>query len=630
MRLNLKDGGPSTPDSRRHRRRRFWPLAEPLEARAVPALGFTAAFGLAANLLKPEHVAIDAAGNTYLTGSFLGAANFDPSLGPAGALKTGAGNGDTFVAKYSSDGALVWVRQFATLSSSSTTTNGSFGAGIAVAPGTGTVYVVGEFTGTVDFDAGGTPMVLTSASTMGDGYIIALTPGGAVTPGLVQQFGSATGNAEFDSVTLSGDGTSVFVTGAFTGTLDFDPAGTNAKATLMSPTNGTSEDAFMLALTNKLSFIGVGQLNLGTSEGFGIAVDGSGSVFIVGPIHSTTDGFAARFDASGGLVTDRAFLGTHPTTMADTATSVVSDGTNLYVAGTFRGNEVNFNATSGTAAATLDSRGDSDAFLLKLDASLSLVWARRFGSPNADAGTGLAIDGSGNLYLTGFVSGLSSFGTTGLGTVIFSPGNGISATPDTFVLQVDKNGNSITPVGPQGDGTATASSIAANSAGQVVVVGNYSGTAIFTTAPLQVPGTLVPFVATLGDVSSSGGGGGGGGSGGNGNGGSGPILPALVGARRVISGTGRKKTITGIELVFSAPLDAVAAAEVSHYLVTQPGRTRHSGPRLIPVLAAQAGQGGGSVTLILGRFNAARRLSVSATGLRGADGSPLATIVTRV
>src|SRR5262249_41014248 len=161
-------------------------------------------------------------------------------------------------------------------------------------------------------------------------------------------------------------------------------------------------------------------------------------------------------------------------------------------------------------------------------------------------------------------SGLSSFGTTGLGTVIFSPGNGLSATPDSFVLEVDSSGNSLTPVGPQGDGTSTAASIAANREGRVVIVGTYTGTAIFTSSPLQVPGTPVPFVATLGDIKSGGSGNGNnsGNGNGNGNGGTGPVLPALAGVRRVRSGKGRKKAVTGVALIFSAPLDSVAAAEV--------------------------------------------------------------------
>ena len=256
--------------------------------------------------------------------------------------------------------------------------------------------------------------------------------------------------------------------------------------------------------------------------------------------------------------------------MADFATALVTDGTNLYLAGTFTGIGVNFNATTGTPAVTLDSRGQSDAFLIKLDSRLEIDWAFRFGSPGADTGTALAIDGSGNLYLTGSVSGLSSYGTTGLGMVIFAPGNGLSATPDTYVLEVDPNGNpTISPSGPTGSGSSYATSIAVNSAGEVAIAGFYSPPIIFGSTYLQAPGTTVPFVATLTMNNSGGGASTGGGSGewrqwnGGWRYGGGTVAPALMftGEQPIRSGKGRKRKIIGFRLFFSAPLDAAFGGE---------------------------------------------------------------------
>jgi hypothetical protein len=400
------------------RRRR--PVFEPLEDRALAALGFTSAFGLAASFPTADHVAIDAADNTYVTGSFVGTANFDPGFGSAGVLKASQGSGDGFVAKYSSAHTLDWVRQFATVSSG--TGDSSQGTGIAVDANTGSVYVVGQFLGTVNFNPGGAPLLLTSGASPitdpstgittnpGDSFLLKLTPGGAIASGVVKQYGGAMGHSEFNAVTLSADGKSVYVTGMFTGTLDFDPGGT--RTTLTSPMHG---DAFALKLDDTLGFGFVKEANLDSSEGFGVAADAAGFVAIAGTVASTEDSFVARFDTFGNLNAERAFLGTHPTTMADAIVSLVTDGIGFYAAGTFRGNEVNFNATTGTPAVTLDSRGGSDSVLIKLDSRLNIVWARRFGSPGGDKGTGVAVDGSNHVYLTGSVSGLATFGTTGLG-----------------------------------------------------------------------------------------------------------------------------------------------------------------------------------------------------------------------
>jgi hypothetical protein len=616
-------------------RRRRQPRFEPLEDRALAALGFTSAFGLAATFPSPPHVAIDAAGDTFVTGSFVGTANFDPARSPGAAVSTPPGTPDAFVAEYSPSGTLDWATYFASLSSG-TVGDGCLSTAIAVDPNTGSVYVVGQFQGMVNFNPGGASLVLTSSSTTAsDAYIAKLNPNGTIAAGGVKSFGNGMGGPAFNGLALSADGQKVFVVGGFKGTVNFDPGGTNT--TLTSPTNG---DALALTLTNSLGFVLVKEANIDSSEGGAVTVDASGFVSIAGTIDATQDSFVARFDSAGNLMGERSFLGAHVPGMADFATSLVTDGTNLYLAGTFKGIGVNFNATTGTAPVTLGSRGDSDAFLIKLDPRLDIVWAYRFGSPGADSGAALAIDPGGNLYLTGWVSGLATYGTTGLGTSIFYPGNGLSATPDVYVLEVDPNGNpTVSPNGPTGSGSSQATSIAVNSAGEVAIVGTSSPPIIFGTTQVGAPVNVVPFVATL-TPNSSGTGGGTGNGGGNPGGGGGSTdgaggvvsSPALflAGERRLTTGRGRKKTIVGFELDFSAPLDPGVAGSPARYQVTQPGRTRHSARKLIPVLTASLGPGGTSVVLVLGKYDKTKPLLLTAPGLRGADGTPLAMASVRL
>jgi hypothetical protein len=625
--------------SGRHR-----PALERLEDRALRSLGFASAFGLAASFPSPEHIAIDAAGDLFVTGSFLGTANFDPGMSSAGVRSASSTAPNTFVAEYSPAGALDWVTYFASLTSG-TTGDGSLSTGIAVDPQTGSIYVVGQFQGMVNFDPGGAARILTSSSaTASDAYIVELPSSGDIAQGLVKSFGNGMGGPAFNSVTLSASGQNVFVTGGFQGAVNFDPGGTNT--TLTSPPDG---GALVLQLTNTLGFVLARQAGIDSSEGVAIAVDASGTTSIAGEIDATQDSFVARFDSAGNLLAERTFLGPHVPGMNDFATSLVTDGTSVYVAGTFRGNGVNFNATTGTAAVTLDSRGDSDAFLIKLDARLDIVWAYRYGSPGADTGAALAIGASGDLYLTGSVSGLSSFGMTGLGMVIFAPGNGLSATPDTYVLHVDPSGDpTISPAGPTGSGSSHATTIAVNAAGEVGIAGIYSPPIIFGNTYLQAPGTTVPFLATLTENFSGGGGGGSGGSTLGGSGGAGAsaggspgpapgaggssVAPSLIltGERPIRAGAGRKKKVIGFQLFFSAPVQAGSAENASHYQVTQPGRSRQPGRKVVPVVAASLDPSGTSVTLVLARYDLANRLTLTATGLVAASGTPAATIVTRL
>jgi hypothetical protein len=615
-------------------RRRRQPRFELLEDRAVPALGFASAFGLAATFPSAPHVAIDAAGDTFVTGSFVGTANFDPAMSSAAAVSSPAGVPDAFVAKYSAAGTLVWAAYFASLSSG-TVGDGCLGTAIAVDPATGSVYVVGQFQGMVNFDPGGAPIVLTSSSTTAsDAFIAALTPSGTIAAGMVKAFGNGVGGPAFNGLAASASGQNVYVAGGFKGAVNFDPGGTNT--TLTSPADG---DAFVLGLTSTLGFVFVKEANVDSSEGGAIAVDARGFIAIAGTVDSTQDSFLARFDSGGNPAGARTFLGAHIPGSSVFAAALVTDGTNLYLAGTFTGIGVNFNATTGTAPVTLDSRGSSDAFLIKLDSSLDIEWAYRFGSAGTDVGSALAIDPGGNLYLTGWVSGLATYGTTGLGTAIFYPGNGLSATPNAYVLEVDPNGNpTISPNGPTGSGSSRATGIAVNRAGEVVIVGTSTPPIIFGTTLLQAPGTAVPFVATLtpnsgassGDSGTTSGGGGTSGEGGGG----GVVTPApalvFTGARPLTTGKGRRKTIIGFALDFSAPLDPAVAGSPGTYQVTQPGRTRRSARKVIPVLAASLGPGGTSVVLVLGKYVKTKPLVLTAAGLRGADGTPLATTIVRL
>jgi len=107
---------------------------EPLEARRLLTTAFPVTLGsLAAD--QANSVAADSANNVYVVGTLGGTTDFDPSAGTAN-LSAGG-----FVAKYASDGSLVWARQFI----------GADPRKVSV-DRVGNVYVAGGFTGTVDFD----------------------------------------------------------------------------------------------------------------------------------------------------------------------------------------------------------------------------------------------------------------------------------------------------------------------------------------------------------------------------------------------------------------------------------------------------------------------------------------------
>jgi hypothetical protein len=113
-------------------------------------------------------VAVDASGNVFTTGRFLGTVDFDRGAGTANL--TSAGSLDAFVLKLNSSGNFVWAKSV-----------GGVGHDVANAvavDASGNVYVAGYFEGTADFDPGVGIANLTSAGNQ-DVYVLKVDSSGA-------------------------------------------------------------------------------------------------------------------------------------------------------------------------------------------------------------------------------------------------------------------------------------------------------------------------------------------------------------------------------------------------------------------------------------------------------------------
>jgi uncharacterized protein (TIGR03118 family) len=106
--------------------------------------------------------------------------------------------------------------------------------------------------------------------------------------------------------------------------------------------------------------------------------------------------------------------------------------------------------------------------------------------------------------------------------------------------------------------------------------------------------------------------------------------PTLASTQRLFTGKGRKHKFVGVQLNFSAPLDAGAAQSAGNYQVVQPGRGKQAHSKAVAILAASYNAGSNSVTLTLAKFNTALPLELTATGLSGAAGTPAGPITTRL
>jgi hypothetical protein len=109
------------------------------------------------------------------------------------------------------------------------------------------------------------------------------------------------------------------------------------------------------------------------------------------------------------------------------------------------------------------------------------------------------------------------------------------------------------------------------------------------------------------------------------------VAPIFRGETRVRVKLGKPtRRTTAFQLDFDAPLDAATTGSTALYQVQQVvGRgKRGEKPRVVKVKSAVLGASGESVTLTLGGHLTNKPLRLTATGLTGADGAPVAPIET--
>lgn len=349
----------------------------------------------------------DAEGNIILTGKYSYTTDFDPSAGRV--AKTVVDLIDVFVAKYTSDGELIWVRTFGGLSEDE---------GVAVVTDLqSNIYVLGNFTYTVDFDPGPGQITKTSVGPS-DVFLSKFDKDGNLI--WVNTFG---GNDYLSPMGLGiGNNSELFITGNFPGTIDFDPGNGTENRTALGQT-----DIFISKYTTDGLYHWTKQIG-GSFEDWvqEIAVSKQGNVFITGAFKSTVDFdpdvpvrnlvsntneediFIAKYTHNGEYEFATSLGGTGQ----DGAWDISLDcSENIYITGYFFGT-VDFDPS--TSEKLLTSNGSHDGFLSKYDGAGNFIWTNSFGSNGIDLGNKINTDANGTIYLGGFYNG----------TVDFNPSSG--------------------------------------------------------------------------------------------------------------------------------------------------------------------------------------------------------------
>ncbi len=230
---------------------------------------------------------------------------------------------------------------------------------------------------------------------------------------------------------------------------------------------------------------GVGVL---TDEGYAIAVDSTGAVYVTGWTYcndfftsgsydishnGAQDVFVAKLSADGSTLEYATYLGGNSNEEGH-AIAVDSAGS-AYVTGWTSPGTFDLPTTSG--AFDESHNGDRDVFVTKLNPSGSgLVYSTFIGGSASDQGHAIVVDGSGAAYVTGEVDS-SDFPTT------TNSYDGVWSNTDAFVVKLNPNGGDLayaTYLG--GVQTDYGFGIAVNGLGNAYVTG-YTGSSDFPTTP---------------------------------------------------------------------------------------------------------------------------------------------------
>lgn len=333
-------------------------------------------------------VAVDAAGNTYLTGLTL-SPDF-PTREPAqGAL---AGGWDAFVAKLDASGQLVWSTYLGG-------TGNEVGRGIAV-DGAGAVYVAG-MTNSGDFPTLGPGQAASGGGW--DAFVAKLDAAGRLV------YSSYLGGSGDDR---AGFGVAVDASGrahvaGVTSSSDF-PTRSPVQAGLAG-----ARDAFVARVDAAGALVFSTYLGgSGDDSGNSVAADPAGGTLVTGSTLSTDfptlgalqprsggsrDAFVARLDAAGKLAFSTYLGGSASDDAADVAPG---PGGEAFVTGyTYSDDFPTLNPVQARRAFL------ADMFVAKLAADgTALVYSTYLGGGEEDFGNAIAVDGSGRVHLAGAVA----------------------------------------------------------------------------------------------------------------------------------------------------------------------------------------------------------------------------------
>jgi len=349
-----------------------------------------------------------------------------------GALSIGShsvqslGGKDIFLMKKNSLGQVAWLKSIGTIENDESP--------VLVEAQNGELVLGGSFRGLLDLEG-----TLYQSAGGADGFVARYNTDGVL---MTSWTLGGVGTDKVKALARSNNSTEILVAGEFSSLATFGPAGSGSNTQLMS--NGGTDIFFVRYIQGRCAPI-IEAFKIGSTgnDRLGdIAYDQSGNMVITGgfnrpidlnPFNSSlyvqTEGnydfFISRFDAQGNPLFMKNFGGVGN----DFATSlVVSNQNEIFVGGFFHQN-------LQLGSFSLQSNGESDAFLARLELNGNVVWANGFGGAENEQISTIEVQGLNKIWVAGESASQFDFDPSHQGGEFWS--NGMS---DIFLVGFNKMG----------------------------------------------------------------------------------------------------------------------------------------------------------------------------------------------
>ncbi|MEM6262035.1 MAG: tail fiber domain-containing protein [Bacteroidota bacterium] len=403
-------------------------------------------FGKNNNSNKGYDIVSDDAGNRYVTGTFVGQIDIGEFT------LTSAGYVDIFVTKIDPEGNVLWAIRG----------GGSVGSDYAFAitlDDSSNCYITGTASGSIGNSAPLPGIGVFAAKINPEGHVLWVN--GTTRPrnqfvNVPRAYGiaaDATGNA--------------YIIGLFEGTVHFGN-------TTYTATNRNRKDMFVSKLDPTGNFLWTRRTNSGLTDASEVVVDPAGNCVVTGrfgiPLkfgdptmpdttlnsNGSSDIFLAKYDPSGNLLWAIAEGGTMSESVDDLAIDLNG---NFYLTG---------NTTSTSMGGIpINDFGLGDIYGAKFDPMGQLLWVNTFGSSGYDYNRGIAVDASGNSYITGSLKNTFKFGDPMAPTFSLTSSGNI----DIFVAKLGPGGQALWAKKGGGKGFEVSYDITVDPLGRVSVTG---------------------------------------------------------------------------------------------------------------------------------------------------------------